>query len=430
MDDEVKQDNKRTTKEVVINTFSSLLFYFCMWLMTLVLPKLSSDGFTTAGIFTICLSIANIATAFSTYNISVYISSDSKKDFSDEHYFYFGLTTTIISLLVSIILCLVNGYNADIFWAVVLYYGFKMFDNFTLVLRSALQRVGKLLYFNYSLIVRSILSLGIFVLVMYFSKSLIITTASLMVFGFVYFVFVDLSITRRVCPTILHLSKSIYKKAASLFVLAFPVFIYGVSSAAIPSVPRLMFENIFNNEELLGYFGTMSSITVLIQAAVSSLVLPFIPKIATMYNNQENAKFFKLVLKLLIFVIGLTIVAFLMVFFLGDWALGIVYGEGILDYSSVFKWIVIATGLQSVLVLLSDVTVAIRKLKVLLISYIIGLVFMFGFMYLLISNYSMYGIIYVYYICYSIVSIMLFVNLFISMKNNKDTQNVSNQYQR
>lgn len=408
-------------KESLLNAFSNILFLFCLWLMSLLLPKLTSEGFEAAGIFTMCLSVANIATAISTYNILSFYSSDTKKRFNDEHYFYFGIMTSLISLIVCVVICFIYGYQntAEIFWSVVLYYCFKLFDNFSYILRASLQRAGKLTSFCYSLIARSLLSIGIFCLVLYFSQSLIITMGVLAVFGLLYFLCVDLMITKKYCKTIFLFNKDVFKKASSLFILALPVCIYGLSFAAIPSIPRLMYENIFHDATLLGYFGTMAAVTVLVQAAVTALMLPFIPKISNYYKNGQRKELIKLLTVIIGAVLALSAIAFVMIVFLGDWALKLVYGEEILKYSDVFKWIMLGTGLQSLVVVLSDTTTALRKLKMLTIASLSGVVAMASTMYVLISNFGMYGIVYVYFISYGVIALMLIITIVFAIYNTK-----------
>lgn len=416
----IKKDNKNgSLKEALLNAFSNILFLFCLWLMSLLLPKLTSEGFEAAGVFTMCLSVANIATAISTYNITSFYSSDTNKRFKDEHYFYFGIMTSLISLAVCFAMCFIYRYTAEVLWSVVLYYCFKLFDNFSLILRASLQRAGRLTYFCYSLIARSLLSIGIFCLVLYFSQSLIITMGVLAGFGLLYFVFVDLLLTKKFCKTIFVFNKDVFKTAASLFILALPVCIYGLSFAAIPSIPRLMYEGIFHNKTLLGYFGTMAAITVLIQAATTALMLPFVPKLANFYKEGKKKEFIMLETKLVGFVFVFIVIAFVMVLFLGDWALKLVYGEDILQYSSVFKWIVLATGLQSIVVVMSDTVTAMRKLKLLTIASLSGVALMGSLMYVLISNFEMYGIVYVYFISYGIIALILLGTIIYSISKMK-----------
>lgn len=424
MEDQVieQKDNKKSGLEALLNAFSNILFLFCLWLMSLLLPKLTADGFEAAGIFTMCLSVANIATAISTYNILSFYSSDTEKRFKDEHYFYFGIMTTLISLIVCFVMCFIYGYTAEVLWSVVLYYCFKLFDNFSYILRASLQRAGKLTVFCYSLIVRSILSIGIFCLALYFSQSLVLTMGILAIFGLFYFVFVDLLLTRKYCKTIFTFNKQVFKTASSLFILALPVCIYGLSFAAIPSIPRLMYENIFHDKTLLGYFGTMAAVTVLIQAATAALMLPFVPKLANFYKEKNNKEFVKLEAKLLGFVSVFILIAFFMVFFLGDWALKLVYGEAILEYSGIFKWIVLATGLQSLVVVMSDTVTAMRKLKLLTIASLCGVALMGALMYPLIKAFEMYGIVYVYYISYGVIAAILLTTIIYSVIKSKGSE--------
>lgn len=409
-------------KDTITNTISNITFLFCLWLMSMLLPKITGNGFGDAGIFTICLSISNICTAVSTYNITSFFSSDVKKKYKNNIYIYFSFLTTGISLLLSLVLCLIYGYNATVLWSVIFYYIFKACDNYSGVLKISLQRQGKMYLFNYSLFIRAILSLGVFVLSLWLSQSILFSMLCLAVFGLLYLLAIEVTMTAKVCKGTFKITKEEFKTSVTFFYLAFPVFLYGMCFAIIPSIPRLMYENIVGNQTLLGYFGTMSSVTVLIQAATTSLILPFIPKMSKDFKDGEYSKFFKTFIIMVFFVLGLTLVAFLMVFFLGDWALNLVYGSDILEYSYIFKWIVLATGLQSLVIVLADSVVAIGKQRYLLIASIIGSVIMASLSYLFIVRFDMMGLVYIYYVSYGVMFIILITLLlkhyFISKKQS------------
>lgn len=415
-------------KDTIANTISNLTFLFCLWLMSFLLPKLSTNGFADAGIFTICLSISNICTAVNSYGISSFFSSDVKRKYKSSIFVYFSFTTTGISLLLSLILCLVYGYNSTIIGCVLLYYVFKACDNITLVLRICLQREGKMYLYSYSLFIRALLSLGVFSLSLWLSQSLFISMLCLAILGVLYLTIVDMTLVRKKCPGAFKICAKEYKISLSMFYLIFPVFVYGFCFAIIPSIPRLIYENITGNQTLLGYFGTMSSITVLIQAATTSLILPFIPKLSKSFKDGKYTVFGKTFLGMLIAVISLTVIAFVLVCFLGDWALNLVYGSEILEYSSIFKWIVLATGLQSLVIVFGDSTVAIDRKLYLIVASVAGSIIMVSLSTLFIKQFDMMGLVYIYYISYGTTLIILasvllivFIKLHKSKKQNAET---------
>ncbi len=426
MDEEIKQiesqgsQSKQVAKEALFNTISNILFLGCLWLMTMIVPLVSQKGFETAGIFTLALSVANIATAVATYNISAFFASDVENKFKDNHYFYFGLTSTLASLVAALIVCFAYGYTGEVFWSIILYNVFKLFDNYSFITRIIYHRHGKLTTFSFLLIIRAIASLGLFAGAMLISQSILISMGILALFGLAYF-FVELFVLHKKCPGFEAFNKDVYKVSLSIFYHALPVFVYGLCFAAIVTIPRLYFNNVFNDSTLLGYFGTMSSITALIQAVASAMLLPFIPKLANSYLSKNGKELAKLLGLLSGVVIVLTAIAFLAVILLGDFALKLVYGEAILEYSSVFKWLVLAAGIQSLAIVFSDSIVSIRRFGLLMLSSVGGLAAMIVSMFLLIPRFGTYGVTYVYMISFGFALITLFLSFVNIIKKMRES---------
>jgi len=397
-------------KDALINTIANISYLFALWLMTFLTPKINGS-FADAGVFTIALSVANICTAISTYNISIFQASDVNKKYKDNHYLYFGLTTTFISFLIALGLCFGFGYlsgpnGVAIFFSVFLYYVFKSAENVSLIFYVSMQRQGKMYLSGYSLLVKAVVMLGIFVGVYALSKSFVLTMGVLAAAAYAYMFLVDFTLVKKHCGNVLKIDKPNFKIAMTLFVAAASVCIYGFSFAMIPSLPRMIYERLPEiSQEQVGYFGTMAAITVLIQAAVNALLVPFIPKITKAYNDKEFKEFFKILGGFAILIAGLTLVAFLMCHFLGHWALTLFYGDAIGEYTDIFKWIVLATGLQTAVILLATVCISMRKKLAVAIVSVCGLATMGGLVYVLVKNFQMMGIVYVYYISYGIMAL-------------------------
>ena len=408
-------------KDVIINTVAQLLYLFALWLMTILTPRFGSSA--DAGIFTICLSVSNICTAIATYSINFYVASDIKHRFTDQHYFYFGLTSTFISLLVSIIISLSFGYFTDntLFWAVVLYYVFKCAENLTVIITASMQRAGKLYISGYALIVKAVLALGIFSLTLFLTKNIVLAFGILAAFGIIYFMFVDFILLKKFTNVSYKFTKEIYKVSLKLFVLAFTVFLYGISFASIVSFPRMVLDQ-FATKEVVGYFGSMAAISTLIQSALSALLIPFLPKVTDSYLKNDKKDLLKTIVIFAIFIIGATGAAFLCACFLDKWLVGIVYpyDPTALEYAHYFKWIIAATGVQAFVILSSLTLISFRKLFILGISSALGLSFMFLCSDFLIPSYNINGVIYTYIISYGLFFAIGAISIIYYIKNNKN----------
>lgn len=409
-------ENKTMRKNVIFNTLSHLIYMFALWTMTMITPRIGSSA--DAGIFTIVLSVSNICTAISTFAIQAYISSDIKRKFSDSQYLYFCLTSTAIAFVVALILCFSFGYyTSELIWTVLIYCIFTFTDNITSIMNASMIRIKKNYYFGYALIIKSIVILSLFVIGLLTTKNLTITFAIMACFSILYLVFVSYPLLKIHTKEKFSITKVMYKAALTLFFLALPIFINRLVFSTISSFPRLVLEQYYS-KELVGYFGTMASISTVIQSAVAPIFSQFSPKFALNYNNHQKRSFFVLMAQIFAFIFAMTFIAFVCSLFLDKWLLGLLYPKDkeILDYAYYFKYIILLNGLQATVTLLAACIISIRKLKFLAISSSIGLILMFAFVYILIPRFAITGILICELICYAILMISFLVYIVLSFR--------------
>jgi O-antigen/teichoic acid export membrane protein len=400
-------------KDGVVTTIANIGYLFALWIMTVLTPIYST--MVAAGIFSLALSVSNICDAVATYNITAFYSSDVKKTYSDSEYFIFRTMTTTISAFLCLILAFSFGYTGETLLCVLVYYVYKIAEKFSTILYLEMQRAGKYYLAGYSLIGKSILSLLAFWLMIWLSKSLLFSLLVLSIVGIAFLMFVDIPLAKHFNPEAVQFSKSSLKTASHLFIAVLPLFFAGFVASTIPSFPRIVFDQNFGDESL-GFFASMSAITILIQAAIDALLVPFTPKFAFFIEKKDKKNFIKIILVFCGLAILLTLVAFLLVIFLGDWLLKLLYTKSdgscpILEYSYIFKWIVLATGLSAIAIILSTTLISLRYLKPLWISAIIAFAAMITSSYLLIPNHFMYGILGTLFISYGVEVICFAVSV-------------------
>lgn len=404
-------------KDVIVNTISQILYLLVIWIMTIITPRIGSSA--DAGIFTVALSISNICTAIATYSINFYVASDVDYQYRTKNYLYFGLTTTFISFFISIIISLSFGYSNDsiMFWSILLFYLFKCAENITLIITAGMQRVGKLYLSGYALILKSIISLLIFILVLFFTKNIVLAFGLISTFAFLYLFFIDFQLLQKYTNESYKFTSEVYKISLKLFVLAFPVFLYGISFATIGSFPRIVL-NQYVSREIVGYFGTMTAITAVIQSGISALLVPFLPKITLFYKKRQKRNLVIFALSFLTLILFATTLAFVLSLYLDKWLMAVLYPSDptALDYANYFKWIILVAGLQAATLFFCLFLIALRKLKRLAIASSFGIISMFAISYPLIQLFKIDGAIYVFAISYGIMLIAAAASSFISIE--------------
>lgn len=413
-------------KDTITNTIAQILYLVVLWLMTIITPRLSTSA--DAGIFTIALSVSNICTAIATYSINFFIASDIKHKYGDQHYFFFGLMSTTLSLLVSFVITLSFGYHYDsfLFWAVILYYLFKCAENITIIITANMQRAGKLYISSYALMIKAIVCLLIFTLTLFLSRNLVLTFGLLMGFSLLYLIFVDCRLLKKYTNVDYSINKIILKTSLFIFIAALPTFIYGITFASIVSYPRLILQQV-TSKEIVGYFGSMAAVATLIQSGLSALFMPFLPLISNYYAEHKYKQLLKLLLIFVLFIVVITMIAFICSLFLDKWLMGIIYpaDQEAINYAIYFRWIILINGLQAFVILVCLTMISLRTLIPLAIISIVSLALMFLTSHLLIPDYLIMGVIYSYSISYGLMALAGIVIIYLALKDKLSTKMIT-----
>ena len=376
-------------KDTLLNTIGNFAYLGALWLMSVLVVRLS--GFEDAGYLSLAMTSANIYIALASYTVRLYYAADLDYRFSDNQYILMRVLTTGASFLLCACCTMAAGYSLKKLLAIVIFYVYKCAEMLSDILFGMLQRKGKLYLSGYSMTAKSVLSLVVFCLVLLITKDLILTLSVMTGIAVLILVFVDYPMARKYATEPIRLSKAELKPALTLCKICFSLFVVGVCFNIIPSLPRLVFERLYSTEEL-GYYSSISTITVLISTAATCILMPLIPKFTTYYLERRKRDLTLLTFGCIGIICVIGAIGFVGSLVLGKWLLVLLFGEGIEPYVYIFKWVIVAAVLQSIIICFNDFFVAVDRQKVLLIGALIGAVLCIGLSYPLCKAQYMYGV--------------------------------------
>lgn len=354
--EEAIQEKKHLSKDILWNTIGTFSYMFALWLVSIMTTNFL--GYEQAGVFSLCLVASNIATSFGSYYVRVYYASDINRRFSDADYIWCRVLTIAVSVLVCGGYALALRYPWEVVGAIMLFYVYKVFELFTDIHSGTFQRYGKMYVCSILTTIKGVLSVAGFFVGAYWLKSLY--------WGFVFMIGVagltwiaELIFMKKLLNIVPNIKEFSIKAIGKLLWVCLPLFIVLLCSNVLPSIPKAMFERMYTTEEF-GYYSSIATISVLIQTAAGSVLMPIIPKIASAFQKKDFGSFWKLNGAILGLTVAMGVVAFVMVLFLGDWALKLVYGESILAHSYTFKWTVIAGTFTALFVVGNQLLAAIK----------------------------------------------------------------------
>lgn len=407
-----KDKPKDLKKPLLYNSIGNFIYLLCQWLITIVVVRIS--GYKEAGILSLCMSISNTIYAISAFSMRGYQSSDINSDFTHSEYFNSRILTCAVANMCCLVFMFVTHYDIYTKLCILIYNIFKTSEAIVDVLHGEEQKKWRLDIIGMSFGIRGIISLLTFIGVLYFSKNMLLTISIMTLSVYIFIWLYDL---KKYYKIIGKVTTAKYKRVFNLLWKCLPITIYGILTSLVSTYPRIILENKLG-EELLGIYSSVYSPTMIIQVAAMFIFNPLITLFAEYYHNKDSKNFYKLIFKVTLIIIFISIVGLIGVNIFGTFGLRILYGNDIIKYSYLLSGLVIVTILTAFTWFVSNILIASRKF----ILLIIGPIMSFGLTMILsgvlISKYAMDGVNYTLIISYVVQ--ILFSMIFGYLLINRD----------
>lgn len=353
---------------MLFNTVGSIIYYFCIWLSSVLIVRMS--GYADAGIFSVAMTVTASPAIFGLFNVRAYQVSDLKGEYSDHTYIISRIWTNIFSLFICVILAVIYGYGTQPGkMAVILAYMIlKMSEAGADVYYGIYQKKARLDYAGISLTIRGVGSIATFVIVYEISKNLLLAVLLMSLFSVLVVLCYDMRIVRRFIEPEKPGQKPDFKTVMQLIVRCVPLALVAFLNNLSLTVPRTYLEK-FHGADVMGYYASVSSPTMVIQLAAVTLFAPLVPIITERFLEGDKKGFLKILGKFGVLMAALTGVAVILSIFLADWALQLVFGAGIAPYTYLFTPIMLSAALIAVNASLFSICTLMRIIKS---QYIIG----------------------------------------------------------
>lgn len=378
-------------KDTLANTIGTFANCIAIWLMSVLTVRLVD--YECAGEFALALSSANIFVSIGSFSMRFYYSSDIKKRFSDIQY----ITSRFFTIYISIVLCLITTlfmkYERGLVIVILLFYLYKCTEQMADIFYGTMQRYGKLYLSGYSMVIRSVGSLLIFIAILETRENLIEAIIGMIVFSLLLLCFYDVRVSRGLANLHFKTTHVDRREAWHIIGICLPLFVITLCYNAIPSIPRIIFERMYTGREL-GFYASISNITVVVSMAVNCIGIPIIPKLTAAFLKKEKQKLVKIVLLLLSIVCVTGILAVLCAALFGEQVLVLLFGEEIKPYSYLLWGMILASTMTAMISCLNNFFIAAQKTKQLMISSLSGVVVCLATAIPLCRYFYMQGLIY------------------------------------
>lgn len=384
---------KREKKELSIienliwNSMGSFTYLICQWLLTLIIVRGFND-LEGAGYFALAISITNIFFNLACFNVRPYLVSDLTNYYKAEEYSAFRIVTCVFSFVLCCVYTGLFKYSSEQISCVILYMIFKLGEAGVDLLHGFEQRKSRMDIGGISLFARGILSLVSFIIGMKLTGNINvgIVLMTICTWGFIFIY--DMPQAKKFEK---YVPKIEWKRLRDIFLEFLPLTIGGVLSSLGPNLPKQMLESVHGSESL-GIYSTVATPAVFVQVAATYIFNPMLTEFARLYYLGEEKKFAKMIMKITLFLFGLSIISLIGAKILGKWGLTLLYGEVIGQYEELFLPVIVFTCLNALVWFLWNILIILREMKVLLIINLIGVVVCGLIMIPMIHQFGMQGV--------------------------------------
>lgn len=385
--DKVKTSDERNFKKnfvwnMIGMTFNSFNSLFYMVIVTRI------NGTNTAGIFTLAFSIACLVFYIGTYAGRIYQVTDSSKKVSTSDYVVQRLIAFVLLITASIIYSFAMRYSGQKLIIVLLLCLLKGLEALADVFYGILHKNDYLYKAGFSLTIKSLLSITVFLVVDLITHNIVLSILSMIfIWGLMLF-FYDIPSSFRVEE---FNWKSIRKQnVLFLFKDGFFVFLINFFSVYIVNAPKYAADGVLLNSAQ-AIFGIVLMPATLVSLAVQYLIQPYLKKMARYYEKEEIDNFNKIIMRLFFFTILFGVLCLIGAYIFGIPILNLVYGINLTEYRMQLEIIILGAIFYSLSIILSAAMTTTRYNFIQFIIYLLTSIMGFGVSNLLISIFKLDG---------------------------------------
>ena len=389
------------------NTIGSFFYQGCMWLLTVLVVRLSSD-YQNSGALAFAMSVGNVFYMLATYNLRTYQVADTTEEYSPSNYVAIRLITIAAAVVICIPYSIIVSPSSSTLFTILAFLLFKSDESFANVLYGIDQQRLRLDISGMSQILRGIACVSAFALFMLLTDSLQISLLAMALSCLAVTLLFDLPRTNDLVETLR--PRVSVKKCKKLLIHCLPSALGIVISNFVVSTARQLF-GISYGEAALGIYASVATPCVVVQVLAQNLYTPMLGPIASLFKDNKGREARHSCVKLFS---GLSIGCFLLstvVFLCAKPLLTIVYGEGIANYSYLMPGVLAVASCSVLLCLQTDLLIVFDGIKMSLLMNAAAFLVMIASLNPMIDRFYMNGISFSLCLAYIVAMIIGFICL-------------------
>lgn len=325
-------------KDISYNTAGNVVTLFGQWLIIMLIPMVTD--FSEAGIFAVAVSVSSIMNQIAVFMLNQYQVADEYDHFSENDFAVARIVTICISFACILPVSILFSYDMNQIMIIVAYTLYRNLINYAYLHQSSLQIMKHLDYAGKCMILEGMVSFAVFLGSYIIFDSLLISTTLMAIIGGGIFLLTISKGYERYSGHKYGLILSDKKNTLPLLKIGFPLLVSSLCPIVITALPKLILENQWGTE-LVGYFSTLTSPTIIVPTLAQAAFVPFIAYFANLCKRYE---FYRLKIQygkiLLVLSVGAVLFYIISVLVAGP-IFELIYGPSITPYVDYFNILIV-----------------------------------------------------------------------------------------
>ncbi len=347
-------------------TLGSGFFALSTLVMTIVVSRFMGESI--GGMFSLGLSVAQWLTTIAYFEIRTY----QVTDVNNEHGFTEYLGVRIILCLLTFLICLgyvfLNGYGTTKAGVVILVCIYKILEGAADVFEGEFQRNNRIDISGKSMFIRTAASMLAITLALGLTRNIMMSLVIMILIETVVIIITDICICREFTTVKISLEK---KAFASIFVSCFPLAVCTFLSTYIVNSSKLSVDRVCGDRFQL-YYTAVFMPNLVINLFSGIIFKPMQTQMARNYADGRYKEFVGVIRKLILTIMGFTLVCEIGAFLLGIPVLSLLYGVNLADYKLTLLILLLAGSINAINIILYYVLTIMRVQGLMIPVYLLA----------------------------------------------------------
>lgn len=350
-------------------TFGTLLYVAMQWILTVLVFKVA--GPEANGDYTLGLSSSSVAYAVVMFGMRPYQISDTRGEFADNAYFASRVITSVLAVAVALLTLPFTADFARLWPLLVVFLLFRITEGWMDVFHGVLQKADRMDKAGIALILRAVVEALVFALLIGSTGSVFVAVSGILGVSLISLLVLEWRWTRPYLDGIPLSRAGGWGRGFDLVRRCTPLLAANLAYSAVVFLSRNSVGEVWGTE-LLGFYGAISAPLLLVPLVVSSLYTPFMGHLAEYRLSGQPRRLLALSAKLFGAILGLILVAFALLPFVGPPVLSLIFGPSVLAHMDLLAPVAASVSLTALVGFGNAVLTAVRRVEWTMIAAVVA----------------------------------------------------------